>query len=151
MLQADLAKAEAHAAELQQQLTDSEGRISSKAAELDSVQKQLEGVQQELSKAAAVVTERDSKVRMGSSNGQRAHAGQDADRSAAAARHTTASSRSYANSTSLMHLDVRVDACWCACRLLRWRLSCARASHTHRRCRTTTPACRLMCRCADSS
>lgn len=78
LLQADIAKAEAHAAELQQQLTDSEGRISSKAAELDLLQKQLEGMQQELSKAAAVVTERDSKVRVGSSNGQRAHTGQDA-------------------------------------------------------------------------
>lgn len=64
LLQADIAKAEAHAAELQQELTDSEGRISSKSAELDLLQKQLEGVQQELSKAAAVVTERDNKVRV---------------------------------------------------------------------------------------
>lgn len=62
VLQADIAKAEAHAAELQQLLTASETRISSKSAELDLLQKQLEGVQQDLSKTAAVVTERDNKV-----------------------------------------------------------------------------------------
>jgi hypothetical protein len=48
--------------ELQQQLTASEASISSKAAELEQLQKQLEGVQQDLSKTAAVVAERDSKV-----------------------------------------------------------------------------------------
>lgn len=62
LLQADIAKAEAHAAELQQQLTASEASISSKSADLEQLQKQLEGVQEELSKTAAVVAERDSKV-----------------------------------------------------------------------------------------
>lgn len=60
--QADIAKAEAHAAELQQQLTASKASVSSKSAELQALQSQLEGVQQELSKTAALVTERDNKV-----------------------------------------------------------------------------------------
>lgn len=64
-LQADIAKAEAHAAELQQQLTASEASISSQSAELQALQSQLEGVQQELSKTAALVTERDNKVAVG--------------------------------------------------------------------------------------
>ncbi len=62
MLQADIAKAEAHAAQLQQQLSASEASISGKTAELELLQKTLEGVQQELSKTSALVTERDSKV-----------------------------------------------------------------------------------------
>jgi hypothetical protein len=57
-----MAKAEAHAAELQQQLTASEASSSSKSAELQELQSKLEGVEQELSKTAALVTERDNKV-----------------------------------------------------------------------------------------
>jgi len=57
-----MAKGEAHAAELQQQLTASEARISTTSAELTALQKQLEGVQHELSKTTAVVTEKDNKV-----------------------------------------------------------------------------------------
>jgi multidrug resistance efflux pump len=62
LLQADIAKAEAQAAQLQQQLSASEASVSSKAAELELLQKTLEGAQQELSKTSALVTERDSKV-----------------------------------------------------------------------------------------
>lgn len=136
-----MAKAEAHAAGLQQQLTESEARISSTSAEVAALQKQLEGVQQELSKTAAVVTEKDNKV----IHELTAPQTELPDREMFAAACSAAAI--VCSRTACCFLLFHALCCCSHCRYKRWRRLCARVNPMPRRCRTTTQACKLMCRC----